>query len=291
MGAVGIRRLRIWILLLTIASLVLSCVCLAGGDRCSIRSDLGWFSITLSIVIILSYSYSLKGKPIVGRFVRAFCIFVLFGLTVVNSLLFGPSYPDVDFFGCSLLGPGLFMLIDMGWTLRDTRLKQPSESQEFKESPDVIIISPEIPHRDGTAVSPTQYVYPPLSQHLQPRPQEFTADTYHITMDPLPLEVKGSPQSQPEKASPHLAQNREAPKLSRPSQPTTLPSLLAPQLMPQAPQFYGTPQPQPEMASPHWPQDREIPQPFQPQPSQPTTLLSPLAPQLLPQAPQFYGAP
>ncbi|KAH7044338.1 hypothetical protein BKA57DRAFT_440450 [Linnemannia elongata] len=160
----------------------------------------------------------------------------------VNSLLFGPSYPDVDFFGCSLLGPGLFMLIDMGWTLRDTRLKQPSESQEFKESPDIIIISPEIPHRHGTAVSPTQYVYPPLSQHLQPRPQEFTADTYHITMDPLPLEVKGSPQPQPEKASSHLPQDRGIPQpfQPQPSQTTILPSLPAPQRLPQAPQFYGT---------------------------------------------------
>lgn len=141
MGAVGIRRLRIWILLLTIASLILACVCLDGGESCHRMREDGWSSITLSVVIILSYSYSLKGKPIVGRIVRAFCIFVLFGLTVVNSLLFGPGHPNADYFGYPLLVPGFFMLIDMGWTLWNTRLQQPSENQEFKESPDVIIMS------------------------------------------------------------------------------------------------------------------------------------------------------
>ncbi|KAF9914700.1 hypothetical protein BX616_007749 [Lobosporangium transversale] len=287
MGAVGIQRLRILILLLTITAFTLACVCFS---ECYRNLDEGGAPVTLSVVIFFSYSYSLKGKPIVGRSVRAFCIFVLSALTVVSCLALDPtnSRSNADYFGYPLLVPGFFMLIDMGWTLWDTRPKQPNGSQESKESPDIIIISPEIPHRNGTAVSPTQYVYPPLPQHLQSQPQELMPNTHYFAVDPPPLEVKGGPQPHPEEASPHLLQNREVPQLSRSPQPTALPSSQAPQLLPQAPQLYGTLQSQPEMVTPHLLQDRVMSQHFQPQTSQPTKLLSPQAPQLLPQAPQFY---
>ncbi|KAF9112029.1 hypothetical protein BGX27_004114 [Mortierella sp. AM989] len=330
MGSVGILLLRISILVLAIVSLVLSSLCFV-HDTCYrrrysygyLRDDFElnteWISPALAVIIILSYAFSLKGKPVVKRFVRAFYMFVLAGLVVFNALLYIEVRDSDD--GFLLFTTGPFILVEMGWTLWKTRPNQPNEGQNCKQNPNIITVSPEIPNDDNISI-PIQYVYPPPLPQPQaatpdacfiaadplppiqyvypsplPQPQTVTPDAYFIAADPLPPNVELKQNFNVITVSPEMpnGDNISIPPIQY-VYPSSLPQ---PQAVtpdsnfitadPLSVNVKRSPQSQSEMAMVPSPQNREIPQ--QSHSTQSTALPSALTPQLLPQTAQFYGTP
>lgn len=159
MGFIGIRWLRLWILILAIVSLVWSSFCYNqplstfndySGPYCYQKRFIedGWMSIAqwipipISAIIILAYAYSLKGKSVVPRSARALFMSVLFGLALFDGILYSNVRFNYDYSGYPLLVAGVFMIVEVLWTLWNTRPKRPA----------VIIVSPEMPKSDYTTV-------------------------------------------------------------------------------------------------------------------------------------------
>lgn len=223
MATNDIRRLRIWILFLSIVGLISLVICLAtsSGTR-----GTEWFCITTTAILTLAYIYSIKGKTVFQGFLRACMVFILSGLVVASSLIFSPymascgasNCPPCEIYEYVLLATAFFVLVDMCWTLWDGRSRQHNESQAYKEDPNVLIISPKQPQGSNTQVSPPHVYSTQLEQLGQ----------YHITVDQL-----RGPQSletpQPVEFLSRAPQVRETPQLS--------------ELLPRAPQVQEMPKP------------------------------------------------
>lgn len=169
MSTNALRRLRMWIVLLSLLNM--------GVIAVSLLSDgLDLYHIILAflaIVFFFSYFYSLKGEPFIHKYLRAFLMLVLIGFLLFLSFVFimGRGHCECPLFWInSSLGViiGFFSLFEIGLTLKTGPLAPKSRYGQNgnRDQANVVIVSPDQPqglyplqHQQPGIVSPVPYYY------------------------------------------------------------------------------------------------------------------------------------